>query len=118
MTMPVRAPSICPCGHRVPSGALCACQVKSTAARTARHDAQRPSARERGYDSKWDKERAAFLKLNPTCRMCSDPSTVVDHIIPHRGDLKLFWRRSNWQPLCQHHHASAKQAQENRENRP
>lgn len=31
-------------------------------------------------------------------------ATVVDHIIPHRGDQKLFWDRSNWQPLCEHHH--------------
>ena len=29
---------------------------------------------------------------------------VVDHIIPHRGDVKLFWDQSNWQPLCEHHH--------------
>ena len=31
-------------------------------------------------------------------------ATVVDHIIPHRGDMKLFWDKSNWQPLCEHHH--------------
>lgn len=30
--------------------------------------------------------------------------TVVDHIVPHRGDQKLFWDRGNWQPLCEHHH--------------
>ena len=29
---------------------------------------------------------------------------LLDHIIPHRGDQKLFWDRSNWQPLCEHHH--------------
>lgn len=27
-------------------------------------------------------------------------ATVVDHIVPHRGDQKLFWDESNWQPLC------------------
>ena len=31
-------------------------------------------------------------------------ATVVDHIVPHRGDQKLFWDRGNWQPLCEHHH--------------
>ena len=31
-------------------------------------------------------------------------ATVVDHIIPHRGDMKLFWDESNWQPLCKEHH--------------
>jgi 5-methylcytosine-specific restriction protein A len=25
---------------------------------------------------------------------------VVDHIIPHKGDKKLFWSRDNWQSLC------------------
>ena len=27
-------------------------------------------------------------------------ATAVDHIVPHRGDSKLFWDRNNWQPLC------------------
>lgn len=27
-------------------------------------------------------------------------SAVVDHIVPHKKDQKLFWRRSNWQALC------------------
>ena len=32
------------------------------------------------------------------------PATVVDHIIPHRGDMKLFWDESNWQALCESCH--------------
>ena len=24
--------------------------------------------------------------------------------IPHRGDMKLFWDESNWQPLCESCH--------------
>jgi 5-methylcytosine-specific restriction protein A len=27
-------------------------------------------------------------------------ATVVDHIIPHKGDKRLFWDIKNWQPLC------------------
>ncbi|WP_456297628.1 HNH endonuclease signature motif containing protein [Kineothrix alysoides] len=27
-------------------------------------------------------------------------ATVVDHVIPHRGDPILFWDKRNWQPLC------------------
>ncbi|WP_343039067.1 HNH endonuclease signature motif containing protein [Propylenella binzhouense] len=84
--------------------------------RKARHDQNRPSARERGYDSKWQRERAAYLAAHPTCERCGAPATVVDHITPHRGDMKLFWRRSNWQPLCTPCHSRAKQAQEKREN--
>lgn len=29
---------------------------------------------------------------------------LVDHIIPHRGDKKLFWDERNWQGLCKKHH--------------
>ncbi|MGL4573939.1 MAG: HNH endonuclease [Burkholderiaceae bacterium] len=36
-------------------------------------------------------------------------SSVVDHIVPHRGDLLLFWRRSNWQALCKPCHDRTKQ---------
>ena len=32
-------------------------------------------------------------------------ASVVDHIIPHRGDEALFWDRSNWQALCHRHHS-------------
>lgn len=73
------------------------------------HADDRPSARERGYDNRWRKARKRFLKANPFCRRCKDegkltPATVVDHITPHRGDQKLFWDESNWQPLCKKCH--------------
>lgn len=82
-----------------------------------RHDERRGSARERGYDSRWDKARKTFLRTHPLCRMCEaqgrvTPATVVDHIIPHKGDQALFWDTGNWQPLCTHHHNSAKQREE------
>jgi len=32
------------------------------------------------------------------------PATVVDHIVPHRGDPILFWDEKNWQPLCKDCH--------------
>ena len=34
---------------------------------------------------------------------------VVDHIIPHKGDARLFWDADNWQSLCKLHHDSTKQ---------
>lgn len=40
------------------------------------------------------------------------PATVVDHVIPHRGDRKLFWDSSNWQPLCVECHNRDKQREE------
>jgi 5-methylcytosine-specific restriction endonuclease McrA len=77
----------------------------------------RGSARERGYTYRWEKARLFFLREHPLCRMCLGQgkvteATVVDHIIPHRGDQTLFWDRANWQPLCKPNHDSAKQAEE------
>ncbi|WP_114094487.1 HNH endonuclease [Thalassospira xiamenensis] len=74
-----------------------------------RDDQRRGSSNDRGYTSKWRKAREAFLKEHPLCCRCEaggmvTAATVVDHIVPHKGDQKLFWRRSNWQPLCKHHH--------------
>ena len=107
--MPFAAPSICGCGRAIPSGHRCSCRIVAHRERTKAHDAKRGSARSRGYDSKWDRERAAFLKLNPTCQLCPAPATVVDHKTPHKGDMGLFWNRSNWQGLCAHCHSSTKQ---------
>jgi 5-methylcytosine-specific restriction protein A len=91
----------------------------SKRARDRAADALRGSARQRGYDGRWDKARRLFLSEHPLCRMCRDqgamtPATVVDHVVPHRGNPQLFWDRSNWQPLCKRHHDREKQRQERR----
>lgn len=79
----------------------------------------RPSARARLYDSRWDKARAGWLAKHPLCVMCLArglvvAATVVDHIKAHKGDLKLFWDRKNWQSLCEHDHNARKQQIERR----
>lgn len=108
--MPVRPPRICGCGYRIASGERCPCERK----RKAEADQRREGARARGYSSKWDLERAAFLKTHPKCARCPASATVVDHKVPHRGDPKLFWDRSNWQPLCRACHDRWKQSMERR----
>ena len=60
-------------------------------------DRQRGSAAKQGYDGKWRKARALFLKKVVL-------ATVVDHIIPHRGDQRLFWDQTNWESLCKECH--------------
>lgn len=35
-------------------------------------------------------------------------ATVVDHIVPHKGDKRLFWDSKNWQALCKPCHDSVK----------
>ena len=68
-------------------------------------DRVRGGADARGYNAEWRRARKAFLQKHPLCEECRKdgrltPATVVDHIIPHRGDRKLFWDENNWQPLC------------------
>lgn len=104
-----RPPHVCTCGRIVAHGDRCACQIASTRARNRRHDATRPTASQRGYGSAWRKARTEFLGYHPTCALCRYPSTVVDHIKPHRGDMGLFWDRSNWQALCRPCHDRHKQ---------
>lgn len=63
---------------------------------------------------KYRKQRALFLRDHPLCSMCpkATPSTTLDHKIPHKGNLKLFWDQKNWQALCDHCHNAHKQAME------
>jgi len=54
------------------------------------------SASSRGYHSKLRKASKRYLKAHPLCVHCQlenklTKATVVDHIIPHRGDPVLFW---------------------------
>lgn len=105
----MKSPRICSCGHRIAAGVRCPCEHKGEAERKARFDTKRPSARERGYDSRWQKARATYLERNPVCISCGARATLVDHKVPHRGDQALFWNRANWQPLCTSCHSGAKQ---------
>lgn len=104
-----RPPHACTCGRMVPHGTRCPCKIAATRDRQRRHDANRPSARERGYTGAWEEARRAFLALHPACAFCGYTATVVDHVTPHRGDMVLFWDRANWQPLCKPCHDRRKQ---------
>lgn len=69
------------------------------------YDLYRESSSRRGYNSRWRKAREGYLAKHPLCQSCMlqgkrIAATVVDHIKPHKGDKKLFWDSSNWQPLC------------------
>ena len=75
---------------------------------------KRGSSAARGYDSRWQKARATYLRHHPLCVMCAElgrvePATVVDHKVPHRGDAALFWDHDNWQGLCETCHNAHKQ---------
>jgi len=112
--MPIHAPRICACGHRVAHADRCACEEQKHQAAKARSDAKRPSASARGYDGRWSKARRTYLASRPMCCRCPSKATVVDHVIAHRGDQALFWDKANWQPLCARCHNVGKQAGERR----
>jgi 5-methylcytosine-specific restriction endonuclease McrA len=95
--MPYAAPRHCPRGHAPFTGPRCPECAKRAKAEA---DKRRPSARERGYTKDWERESKAFLAAHPVCIACGSPATVVDHLIPHRGNQKLFWMRENWRPMC------------------
>jgi 5-methylcytosine-specific restriction enzyme A len=81
-------------------------------------DRQRPSAARRGYGPRWRRARAAYLAQHPLCAACQVlgrvvPATVVDHVVPHRGDAARFWDEANWAALCKRCH-DAKSAREGR----
>ena len=89
---------MCICGHLVAGGVVCICRQQ----RKAEVEARRPSARERGYDTKWERESKAFLAKpeNHRCACgCGQPAEMVDHRIAHKGDQRLFWNRANWHPM-------------------
>lgn len=110
--MATRAPRSCAICGRAHSlrGSRCG-QCQPQRPRTAeahRATPPRKSAAKRGYGRKWRTARAAFLAEpdNRLCKLCQAAiATEVDHIEPHRGDLKLFWRRSNWQGACKRCHS-------------
>lgn len=111
MTRPAH---ICQCGRIVPHGVRCECQRQADRERNARHDRNRPTARQRGYNHQWEIARREYLAAHPYCAMCGNPATTVDHVVRHRGDRALFWNRRNWQALCTRCHNSVKQRMERR----
>jgi 5-methylcytosine-specific restriction protein A len=73
------------------------------------YDQRRGTAQERGYTYRWHLARTQFLSEHPLCIECKAlkrrvVATVVDHVIPHKGDERVFWDEANWQPLCGYHH--------------
>lgn len=103
--MATRAKSICRhagCGKLIDATGYCEAHAKL---HQQQSDAQRGTANERGYNRRWQKARVTYLSRHPLCKVCDEgglvvAATVVDHIIPHKGDQDLFWDTSNWQSLC------------------
>ena len=69
--------------------------------------------------SRWKRRRRAHLQRFPLCAYCqaqgyTTAGAIVDHKIPHKGDVELFFNEENWQTLCKLHHDASKQKEEKR----
>jgi len=94
--MPHRPASPCSkpgCPHRKP------CPVH----KAQRSPDTRPSAAARGYDQKWRRIRAAFLKKYSVCVVCGNQAMEVDHIMPLEAGGTNDW--DNLQALCKRCHS-------------
>jgi 5-methylcytosine-specific restriction endonuclease McrA len=104
--MPNAPKHICPIHHMILQyGEKC-----PKCAGQRRPPEHRPTARQRGYDRRWEKASKLFLGDNPLCVECQKQGVVkaadcVDHIVPHKGDYERFWNDENWQALCVSCHA-------------
>ena len=101
--LPTRAPRRCnhPGCTALVKGGYCHAHARPRF-EGARHHADRQGLY---WRASWRKARAAYLAEHPLCVECQRKgrlvaATVVDHIIPHRGDEGRFWERSNWASLC------------------
>jgi 5-methylcytosine-specific restriction enzyme A len=77
------------------------------------HDQRRGTATSRGYGVEWQRARLQHLSVNPLCVCCLangvvEPATMVDHVIPHKGNMNVFWNSADWQSLCDWCHKAIK----------
>jgi 5-methylcytosine-specific restriction enzyme A len=94
------------CRNLTASGYCEACRSKGAGSEV------RKTAAQRGYGYRWQKASKAYLAAHPIAvdwfkehdgRIYA--AEVVDHIIPHKGNMNLFWDRNNWQGLTRIDHS-------------
>lgn len=81
-----------------------------------------PDYRDWYNKARWAKRSRAQRRAYPLCEMCLLDqricrADVADHVIPHRGDEKLFWE-GELQSLCKICHDKSKRFQELRGYKP
>ncbi len=92
---PLRACAVPGCSGVAVVGSYC--PEHSVTARREYPD-RRPSAARRGYDRKWRRIRAQFIKAHPFCADCGAPTEEPHHIVPISEGGTHRW--DNLVPLC------------------
>ena len=73
-----------------------------------------PEARKWYGTARWKELRRITLVRYPICTRCENVvSAIVDHKIPHKGNIDLFFDETNLTGLCKSCHDSWKARQEN-----
>ena len=75
------------------------------------YDKHRPEHHGMYNNTRYKRERIAFLHEHPICE-CEDctsqgrllPATRVDHKVPHKDDYNLFYDWDNWQAMTEECH--------------
>ena len=77
---------------------------------TSQLNRERGSSTQRGYGSRWQRIRNAYIARHPLCEwpLCNEPAIDVDHVRPQRAGGTH--ERTNLQSLCRPHHAQKTQA--------
>jgi len=60
---------------------------------------------------RWAALRQQLWQADPLCGECAKAGRVeawtdLDHVVPHRGDVRLFWDVSNLVGLCKRCHSA------------
>ena len=104
--MPTAPPRLCPtpgCPGLWDGKRCTVCNRKPKAQRRNAPRGPHRAQQKKWYDSaRWRKAKAHFFAdpEHALCAMCGRPAETIDHVIPPKGNPKLFWDRNNWQPSC------------------
>ena len=108
--MVLSPPVRCHCGGLIRSNVCTECGPKKTRSKVKREH-------HKLYDTqRWRRASKLFRAYNALCVMCEQagrikPASLVDHVMPHKGDVELFWDETNWQSLCWKCHGVKSQAE-------
>ncbi|PZU87336.1 MAG: HNH endonuclease [Chelatococcus sp.] len=86
-----------------------------------RHDRRSAAAtsyRSWYWSAEWRAKAKAQLAKEPWCSRCAQQgrqvkATIANHLVPHRGNARLFWEGA-LESVCKPHHDSAIQSEERR----
>jgi len=102
-----------PCKHygciELTNDGYCKAHMQQEIEKRKAYDKSRPTYHSWYSTARWKLMRLNYLWLNPLCVECSKsgvikPSSIVDHIKPHKGNKNIFWDVSNLQALCKQCH--------------